>query len=77
MDYKTAAEIVAEVAPELHVGPDTEMPHINVHATAGEPGSARISPPFSIMLPPASDDAEAERATLIEAIGMAKKHFNV
>jgi len=79
MDYQTASKIVAEVAPDLHVGPNTGMNHINVHVTTGEPGSARMSPAFSIMLPQSTDampmEPEDEQVLFIQSIQSAKAHF--
>jgi hypothetical protein len=77
MDYKTAAGIIAEVAPDLIVGPDTGLPHINVHKVKG-------GAPFSIGLPtcpPGNEEpdpavaAVREREMLEHGIASAIEHL--
>ena len=46
MNYDTAKAICSEHAPQLHLGPDTGMRHVNVYKD-NSPGS----PPFSISIP--------------------------
>lgn len=73
MDYAKAKQIVEEVAPELVIGADTGMPHIDVYKKDG-----RI--PFSISLPKSTDDMpmepEDEQVVFIQGIQAAKRHLD-
>lgn len=69
MNYAQALLIAADHAPHLLVDLEVKgQPHICVRASAkGEP--------FSIMLPISTDDAEADKKHLTDALDAATKHL--
>lgn len=71
MNYAQAKQITSEHAPDLIVDPEVPgQPHICVRATAK-------GAPFSIHLPESTDDAEADKKVLTDALAAAAKHLGV
>lgn len=79
MNYAAAKAIIEEIAPELTVDADKGHAHIVVRKTIGEGDKARLSPPFSIMLPVSTDavpmDDAQEREVLAGAVNAARSHL--
>lgn len=69
MNYAQANLIAADHAPHLIVDPEVPgHPHIYVRASAK-------GGPFSIMLPESTDNAEADKKVLTDALDAATKHL--
>lgn len=77
MDYDKAKQILADIAPELAVGADTGLPHIDVYLK-NEAGDA-TGAPFSISLPRTTPGnpmkPEDEHLSFIQSVQAAKRHF--
>jgi hypothetical protein len=71
MNYAQALLIAADHAPHLLVDLEVKgQPHICVRTSAK-------GAPFSIMLPESTDDAEADKKRLTDALDAATKHLGV
>lgn len=67
MNYAQAKEIAAEHAPDLILDEEVKgQAHICVRAT-------KDGPPFSIHLPMSTDNAEADRKVLTDALDSANR----
>lgn len=77
MDYDKAKQILADIAPDLAVGVDTGLPHIDVYLK-NKAGDA-VGTPFSISLPRTTPGnpmkPEDEQITFIQSAQAAKRHF--
>lgn len=80
MDYATAKKIIAELAPDIVVGPDTGAAHLVLLPKQEEAAEGEYKPvptPFSIMLPADSleDFQRRQRAEFEQSIKAAVAHF--